>query len=847
MKTQISRWSHEPGKRRSGIYQQQGRMISDADLNELMELLRRRVDDALGEVVGSGGPRANDPGLVAAGAKLRRGVLYAEGVRGRLEPSASAVIANDGTFALEAQADFPSPQPLPNTGEQTLYADLWDLSATALQDPAQLDPGLHGADTCTRTHTLVQVKWCAKTIDPLTDAKNPRQGDARLGLAIREGSSDPDPCDPCAEEVALDKRIGNYLFRVEVHDVKGDANAPSEITLKWSSENGAEQHSQDAAPSEFKRGDWIYEFYSDKTERHSGVHLNGFAPARPVLVKDGWPDTPPDKADLPYVRRWDGYCVLTGGAGHWSIKMDSGTLQAKDLGRTFVQLPNDGTKPTHGHFTLDSKLTAYLSGLVLTLALDGRSFVAGDYWLAAVREDAPDAARVLPAESGPIGVTHRYVFLAHVKDKVVQDLTDEETRRLSFPPLANVTADRIGYSTGPGGGIVEQRWQDILAEPSPLVGLPFNVQDAIDRLVTKLESSDIGYNLPGCMGNTLRGRLYDPDPAHAAQKVNDVLDKLLCGLDSTSIPYKLAAATTIQNVLDTLATDVAARVKIAGDTMTGPLVINPSPAVATPLDVHGTLFTEKFMVGAAPNDKAVLTYDAATQLAKWLDLSLTAWTLSGGNLSTDPGSVTGSVTIGTNPLRFSSAWTAFPDNSTNQAEISNDTGTYKTLMIVGNKSAGGVRRVSVWDKLEVNGTLTASDAVTFSSNLSVSGTLNGRTVGDAATLNGLSSSAFSPASHNHDSRYPWSEYSNSDWYNPAQERLLRTFVDRPKLVTFSYNLIGANDIPQADTYVNGPLSNNIEVRIKKIPGSGGTFDKDYQLWVKNNTGTRIYISVEVFG
>ncbi len=566
MKTQISRWSHEPGKRRSGIYQQQGRMISDADLNELMELLRRRVDDALGEVVGSGGPRANDPGLVAAGAKLRRGVLYAEGVRGRLEPSASAVIANDGTFALEAQADFPSPQPLPNTGEQTLYADLWDLSATALQDPAQLDPGLHGADTCTRTHTLVQVKWCAKTIDPLTDAKNPRQGDARLGLAIREGSSDPDPCDPCAEEVALDKRIGNYLFRVEVHDVKGDANAPSEITLKWSSENGAEQHSQDAAPSEFKRGDWIYEFYSDKTERHSGVHLNGFAPARPVLVKDGWPDTPPDKADLPYVRRWDGYCVLTGGAGHWSIKMDSGTLQAKDLGRTFVQLPNDGTKPTHGHFTLDSKLTAYLSGLVLTLALDGRSFVAGDYWLAAVREDAPDAARVLPAESGPIGVTHRYVFLAHVKDKVVQDLTDEETRRLSFPPLANVTADRIGYSTGPGGGIVEQRWQDILAEPSPLVGLPFNVQDAIDRLVTKLESSDIGYNLPGCMGNTLRGRLYDPDPAHAAQKVNDVLDKLLCGLDSTSIPYKLAAATTIQNVLDTLATDVAARVKIAGDT-----------------------------------------------------------------------------------------------------------------------------------------------------------------------------------------------------------------------------------------------------------------------------------------
>src|SRR5215207_8365000 len=56
-----------------------------------------------------------------------------------------------------------------------------------------------------------------------------------------------------------------------------------------------------------------------------------------------------------------------------------------------------------------------------------------------------------------------------------------------------------------------------------------------------------------------------------------------------------------------------------------------------------------------------------------------------------------------NPIRFSAAWTGFPDAVTNQAEISNDTGTYKTLMIVGNRSAGVGRRVSIWDRLEVNG------------------------------------------------------------------------------------------------------------------------------------------------
>ena len=61
---------------------------------------------------------------------------------------------------------------------------------------------------------------------------------------------------------------------------------------------------------------------------------------------------------------------------------------------------------------------------------------------------------------------------------------------------------------------------------------------------------------------------------------------------------------------------------------------------------------------------------------------------------------------GNNPLKFSSAWSGFPDGALrDRAEICNDTGTYKTLMIVGNRSDGGTRRVSVWDRLEINGSL----------------------------------------------------------------------------------------------------------------------------------------------
>lgn len=77
----------------------------------------------------------------------------------------------------------------------------------------------------------------------------------------------------------------------------------------------------------------------------------------------------------------------------------------------------------------------------------------------------------------------------------------------------------------------------------------------------------------------------------------------------------------------------------------------------------------------------------------------------GSNPAQDKLDVAGNLRIlsNTNPIRFTSSWSNFPDAVTNQAEICNDTRDYKTLMIVGNKSAGEGRRVSVWDKLEVNG------------------------------------------------------------------------------------------------------------------------------------------------
>ncbi|WP_172684239.1 hypothetical protein, partial [Desulfosarcina cetonica] len=58
-------------------------------------------------------------------------------------------------------------------------------------------------------------------------------------------------------------RVGNYLFRLEVHAVAGAADSPTALTLKWSSENGAEQFSAQAEglmPPGFVNARFLYEF-----------------------------------------------------------------------------------------------------------------------------------------------------------------------------------------------------------------------------------------------------------------------------------------------------------------------------------------------------------------------------------------------------------------------------------------------------------------------------------------------------------------------------------------------------------------------------------------------------------
>ncbi|HHD63267.1 MAG TPA: hypothetical protein ENK96_02645, partial [Desulfobulbaceae bacterium] len=205
MKTQISRNSYQKNKRYSGVYQQQGRMLTDADWNEMVDLLKGLLADTLVDVVGNGSPRAGAVSI-ADDRKIIPGDLYVDGVH--------ATLPGNTNIEIDKQPDLPGYIPLPGTGEHEIYADVWERPVTCLEDGELRDAGLHGADTCTLTRTMLQVKLRPQ---PLVRGTLPFKGNGLLSLDVHTNLETSDPCDPCAGMVSADKgRVGNYLFRVEV-------------------------------------------------------------------------------------------------------------------------------------------------------------------------------------------------------------------------------------------------------------------------------------------------------------------------------------------------------------------------------------------------------------------------------------------------------------------------------------------------------------------------------------------------------------------------------------------------------------------------------------------------------
>lgn len=531
MKTQISRDSFDRDKRYSGVYLQQGRMITDADWNEGTEISRQRLDDALADAVTSGVPRENGLQLEAVAGqplRLRRGRVYAGGA-GALVTGTQADPAQP--FGLNQQADLPLPDGVtPPAVSYRLYADVWERAVTSLEDAAQLrDAAFHGADTAARTQTMAQLKWCNASVDPEDPAVNPRMGDARLTLTLRSQLAGLDPCDPCAREITVPPRVGNYLFRLEVHAVEGGPKNPTRLVLKWSSENGAEAHAVGTEPADFKGSDWVYEYFTTRTETHLGVHLaGGISPLAGELV-EGFPAAAP--SGFPFVRRWDGYCILRRQGNQWSLQ------DGRERG---VDLSTGSASDADGHVAFGNNgVGAQLSTLTLDLGLSTQtSFIAGDYWLAAVRESVHEPGDVVLDEALPAGIRHGYLLLATIDNTGALVAPDtNRQQRLDFPSLTTLAAKDVDYTANCPSGLFDATHD--------------TVQKALDR-ICGINATHVGFAKP-CDTSVYKG--VDPASINTVAKAL----ALLCDVRADQVSYQndpacttLAGATTVQEALHLL-------------------------------------------------------------------------------------------------------------------------------------------------------------------------------------------------------------------------------------------------------------------------------------------------------
>ena len=455
MKTQLSRKTFDASKRYSGVYQQMGRMLTDADWNELSDLNKDRLADVLSDIVGKGTPKdrgimeITDNGDGSFSYQLLWGYAYVDGIVCQVRPDPDAVLDDPAGLAFEYlhQADFPNAEPTPD-GDYLVYLDVWDRTITTLEDSDLIDAGLHGADTCTRTQTMTQVKWCLPDIDPEDPAQNPEIGGSLLSLQLRQSSTETDLCDPCADEISLQDNVGNYLFRVEIHHVVYDASGDAQrVFIKWSSENGAEQYSLTDQPAGFVSSTWAYEFFNGAaeqfaSEKHLGMHHStGFTPARGELS-----DQYSEPAGFSLVRRWDGYCELENNAGTWTL------LTGFDRG---TELSDSSNIDAPGHFENGSTISINLESIILTLDLSAHQLVAGDFWQAPVRQ-ATDVAgtEILPSQT-PQGIHHHYMTLGSVIDEQFIAYQGDQCKRFEFPALTDITVADVCYLM-PGCGDEQQ-------------------------------------------------------------------------------------------------------------------------------------------------------------------------------------------------------------------------------------------------------------------------------------------------------------------------------------------------------------------------------------------------------
>lgn len=441
MGADLSRVRFDGRQDHSGVVMQQGRVLLDADWNELVASIDRRLRAQAADL-GSPGPTPGIAGVAVvprttpdafrlsfAGTALMigRGRMYVDGIcaenhgltGAEFEPLLEGQRGTADT-PYTAQPYWPVPAPLPTTGTHLAYLDVWHREVTVIEEPGLAESALGGPDTTGRTQVAWRVRLHDVTGAGVTcltpDADIPGWADliAPSGARLTVGTIPvTDTDDPCALPPSGGYRgLENQTYRIEVHTAGGLGTA----TFTWSRDNASVASpvvevlagGLGVRPASlgkdvvlgFADGDWV-EILDDQREltgqpgeiRLAEVHEEDgtltFTPSLPADLQLSVADAA--KRHL-RVRRWDQKGQIKSGSG--------GNLDNLTPGSSGVI-----TVPA-------SSATTVVLEHGVTVSFSGSNFKVGDHWVFAARTADTSVEQLTAAP--PLGTHHHYARLGVV-------------------------------------------------------------------------------------------------------------------------------------------------------------------------------------------------------------------------------------------------------------------------------------------------------------------------------------------------------------------------------------------------------------------------------------------------
>ncbi len=475
-----SRFTFDPWNDYSGVVMEQGRVQSDADWNEWLAELSRRIRAGTLDTLGRAVYPATTPyafqitASTAGGSNsisIGAGRMYVDGLlaenhglsaNAQWDPALAELSGspqpplstNSNTIDYTKQPYYPNPDTslLSGSGSLLAYLDVWTRSVSYLQDPNLVDPAI-AVDTTGRLQTVWQVKlmavptatpWSCATPD--FEIPYPAPSAARLTTGTVTNPS-AGPC--CLTTGSGYSGIENQFYRVEIHNGGANSDTPSlsGATFKWSRDNASVETGVTAIASGsnslgqpasvltvlslgrdqvlgFLPGNWIE--ILDEAHQLNGLpgelHLIDTidAASRSITLATttsaAFPVGTPEPGSHTRIRRWD----------------QSGKVYEEDLTTVWWDLAaagSNGAIPV----PLSDKTLVLENGITITFSLSSPtgSFGVGDFWTFAAR--TADGSVGPLADAPPRGPHHHYTKLSIV----------------SFSPLSNTNCRN---EWPPGGG-----------------------------------------------------------------------------------------------------------------------------------------------------------------------------------------------------------------------------------------------------------------------------------------------------------------------------------------------------------------------------------------------------------